>query len=89
MNSTTRRIARETWQRASDATANEESEGAEFDVWWDRLAGLLDGGLAGPRTWQRLKEASANLAGGTYDAEREGGSALATEEEVDPSPYEN
>jgi hypothetical protein len=40
MNSTTPRIARETWQRASDALANGEAEGAEFLVWWERLAGL-------------------------------------------------
>jgi hypothetical protein len=43
MNSTTRHIARETWRRASDAIANGETEGAEFLVWWERLAGLNQG----------------------------------------------
>jgi len=67
MNSTTRRIAAETWQRAQVAISNSEIEGAEFDVWWDRLAGLLRGGVARPRTWKRLKEIAGNVAGGTDD----------------------
>jgi len=33
MPSATRRIARETWQRASDALANKETEDAEFTFW--------------------------------------------------------
>jgi len=88
MNSTTRRIARETWIRASDAIPNGELEGAEFDVWWDRLAGLLNGGMAGPRTWKRLKEISANVSGVLGEEEFEGGTATASVEDVDPSPYE-
>jgi len=79
MNSTTCRLAIETHQRASDAIDNKEIEGAEFDVWWDRLAGILYGGMAGPRTWKRLREITGNLLGGT---------ALATVGEVDPRAYE-
>ncbi|MGA2814123.1 MAG: hypothetical protein ABSG16_22205 [Candidatus Acidiferrum sp.] len=67
MNTTTRRIARETWQRASDAIGNGEIEGAEFDVWWDRLAGLVRGGVAGSRTWKRLKEVTESMVGGASD----------------------
>jgi hypothetical protein len=89
MNSATRRIARETWQRASDAISNGETEGAEFDVWWYGLAGLLSGGVAGPKTWKRLKEVSANVSGGLDDEEMESGTATAsTEDVVDLSPYE-
>jgi hypothetical protein len=89
VNSTTRRTARETYYRASDAIQSAEIEGAEFDVWWDRLAGLLRGGMAGPRTWKRLLEITMNLAGGSDDANLiGGGTAQATDEEVDPSSYE-
>jgi hypothetical protein len=63
MNSATRRIARETWQRASDALASGETEGAEFLVWWERLAGLNQG-MAGPQTWKRLKEITEKMVGG-------------------------
>jgi len=44
-----------THQRASDAIPNGETEGAEFLVWWETLAGLNQG-MAGPPTWKRLKE---------------------------------
>jgi len=54
MNSTIRRIARETWQCPQDIS-NSEIEGAEFDVWWDRLAGLLRGGVAGPKIVEALE----------------------------------
>jgi hypothetical protein len=63
MHSTTRRIAHETWQRASDAIVNGETEGAEFIVWWERLAGLNQG-MQGPQTWKRLKEITAKMVGG-------------------------
>lgn len=85
MNTTSRRIARETWQRASDALASGEAEGAEFDVWWDRLAGLLQGGMAGPRTWKRLKEVAGNVSG---EMDLEGGTAAASTEDIDPRAYE-
>jgi hypothetical protein len=88
MNSTTRRIAAETWQRAQVAISNSEIEGAEFDVWWDRLAGLLRGGVARPRTWKRLKEIAGNVAGGTDDVDPGGGTAVASTEEVDPTVCE-
>jgi hypothetical protein len=65
MNSATRRIAAETYQRASDAIARKEAEGAEFSVWWDRLAGLNQG-MSGPQTWRRLKEVTEKLLGGGY-----------------------
>ena len=74
MNPTSRRIAAETWIRANDAISKGEMEGAEFDVWWDRLAGLLQGGMAGPRTWKRLKEITEKMAGGKEnEAERDDG----------------
>jgi hypothetical protein len=85
MDPTTRRIAAETWQRASDAISNGETEGAEFDVWWDRLAGLLQGGMVGPRTWKRLKEVAGNVSGGM---DLEGGTAAASTEDIDPRTYE-
>lgn len=91
MNSATRRIARETWHRASDAISKAEKEDAEFDVWWDRLAGLLQGGMAGPRTWKRLQEISRNVSGGledTQDLEGGGGTATASNEEIDFGAYE-
>lgn len=63
MNSTTRRIAIETHRRASDAISNGEAEGAEFLVWWERLAGLNQS-MAGPPTWKRLKEITEKMVGG-------------------------
>ena len=75
MNSTTRRISIETHQRCLDAIANGETEGAEFIVWWERLAGLNQG-MAGPQTWKRLKEITEKMVGGT---------APATAEDVDPA----
>jgi hypothetical protein len=63
VNSTSRRITAETYQRASDAIAIKEAEGAEFSVWWDRLAGLNQG-ISGPQTWRRLKEITEKLLGG-------------------------
>jgi len=63
MNPTTKRIALETFQRALDALANGETEGAEFIVWWERLAGLNQG-MQGPQTWKRLKEVAEKMVGG-------------------------
>jgi len=63
MNLTTKRIALETHQRALDAVTNGETEGAEFLVWWERLAGLNQG-MAGPQTWKRLKEITEKMLGG-------------------------
>jgi len=63
VNFATRRIAIETYQRALDALANEETEGAEFMVWWERLAGLNQG-IEGPQTWRRLKEITEKMLGG-------------------------
>ena len=63
MNSAARRIAAETYQRCLDAIANKETEGAEFSVWWDRLAGLNQG-MSGPQTWKRLKEITEKMADG-------------------------
>ena len=68
MHSTTRRIAAETFQRASEALANKETEGAEFSVWWDRLAGLNQG-MTGPQTWRRLKEITEKMMGETPSEE--------------------
>jgi hypothetical protein len=78
INSTTRRIGIETHQRASDAIANGETEGAEFIVWWERLAGLNQG-MQGPQTWKRLKEITETMVGGT---------AKASDEDVEPTAYE-
>jgi hypothetical protein len=88
VNSTTRRIARETWQRASDAISNAEKEGAEFDMWWGRLAGLLQRGIAGPRTWKQLQGITKNVADGADNAHLIGETAEASAEEVDPTAYE-
>lgn len=63
MNSSTFRITLETRQRALDAIASGETEGAEFSVWWDRLAGLNQG-MSGPQTWRRLKEITEKMLGG-------------------------
>jgi len=78
VDSATLRIALETHQGASDAIANGETEGAEFIVWWERLAGLNQG-MQGPQTWKRLKEITGNLTGPTAEA---------STEEVDPTAYE-
>jgi hypothetical protein len=85
VNSASRRIAIETHQRCLDAISTGEMEGAEFDVWWDRLAGLLQGGMAGPRTWKRLKEVAGNVLGGM---DSESGTAAASTEDIDPRAYE-
>jgi hypothetical protein len=63
VNSTSRRIALETHHRCLDAIANGETEGAEFDVWWDRLA-RLNQDMAGPQTRKRVKEITEKMVGG-------------------------
>jgi hypothetical protein len=63
MNVTTKRIALETHQRALDAIANNETEGAEFIVWWERLAGLNQD-MPGPQTWKQLKEIAEKMVCG-------------------------
>lgn len=72
VNSTTRRIAIETHQRALDALANKEVEGAEFIVWWERLAGLNQR-MQGPQTWRRLKEIAEKMVGETEAGRDDGG----------------
>jgi len=47
---------------------NAETEGAEFLVWWERLAGLNQG-MQGPQTWKRLKEIAEKVGG--WDGEGE------------------
>jgi hypothetical protein len=85
---TLRRIAEHTYQRSAKAIANNESDGAECQMWWYRLAGFLQGAMAGPRTWLRLQEISKTLGDGSYDAELGGGTADSTGEGVDPSAFE-
>jgi len=63
MHSAIRRTALETYQRALDAIANGETEGAEFLVWWESLA-ELNQGVTGPQTWKRLKEITEKMVGG-------------------------
>jgi hypothetical protein len=72
VNSSSRRIALETHQRCLDAIVNGETEGAEFLVWWERLAGLnqgMAGHLYSPKSftrknssalWQRMLPTSAS-----------------------------
>jgi hypothetical protein len=53
-NSGPRRIALETYQRCVDAITNKEIEGAEFMVWWERLAGLNQG-MAGRESSPKVR----------------------------------
>jgi hypothetical protein len=68
MNSASRCIAAETYQRCLDAIAKREIEGAEFDVWWDRLA-ALNQEMRGPRTWKRLREITEKMVSWTKQPE--------------------
>jgi len=72
VNPATRRIAAETLERCLDAISNGEAEGAEFLVWWERLAGLHHG-MAGPQTWKRLQEISQKMVGIETEAGRDDG----------------
>jgi hypothetical protein len=79
VNSTTPRIAIETHDRCLDAIANKETEGAEFIVSWERLAGLNQG-MQGPQTWKRLKEIAEKMVGGKETEEgRDDGGVLRLE----------
>jgi hypothetical protein len=64
MNPTLRRIVQQTYQRSVKAMANNESDGAELEIWWSRLSGMVRGGLTEPMTWQHLKEITQQLASG-------------------------
>jgi hypothetical protein len=83
--STVRRIAEQTHQRSVKAIAQNESDDSQCQMWWYRLVALLQSEPAGPMTWVRLQEISKKLVDGTYDTELEGGTAQATDEEVDPT----
>jgi hypothetical protein len=72
MNSATRRIAHETYRRAFDAVSISEPEGAEFDVWWNRLSGLNQW-MQGPKTWAQLKEIAEKMLGGRDSAAEQAG----------------
>jgi hypothetical protein len=80
LSSTVRRIAEQTAQRSTKARTNNASDGAELEMWWCRLAGLLQREMSGPRTWERLQEIARNIASGTYDEEFEGTTEVANKE---------
>jgi hypothetical protein len=62
MNPTLRRVVQQTYQRSVKAIANNESDGAELEIWWSRLSGMVKGGLTEPMTWKRLKEITQQMA---------------------------
>jgi hypothetical protein len=62
MNPTLRRVVQQTYQRSVKAIANNESDGAELEIWWSRLSGMVKGGLTEPMTWQRLNEITQQMA---------------------------
>jgi hypothetical protein len=64
MNSTLRRVVQQTYQRSVKAIANNESDGAELEIWWSRLSGMVKGGLTEPITWQHLNEITQQMASG-------------------------
>jgi hypothetical protein len=64
MNPTLRRVVQQTYQRSVKAIANNERDGAELEIWWSRLSGMVKGGLSEPMTWQRLKEITQQMASG-------------------------
>jgi hypothetical protein len=64
MNPTLRRVVQQTYQRSVKAIANNESDGAELEIWWSRLSGMVKGGLTEPMTWKRLKEITQQMASG-------------------------
>jgi hypothetical protein len=67
MNSTLRRVVRQTYERSAKAIANNESDGAELEIWWSRLSGMVKGGLREPITWQHLKEITQQMAVGEIE----------------------
>ena len=64
MNSTLRRVVQQTYERSVKAIANNEIEGAELEIWWSRLSGMVKGGLTEPITWKHLKEITQQMASG-------------------------
>lgn len=64
MNPTLRRVVQQTYQRSAKAIANNERDGAELEMWWSRLSGMVKGGVTEPMTWQRLKEITLQMASG-------------------------
>ena len=64
MNPTLRRVVQQTYQRSLKALAGNESDGAELEIWWSRLSGMVQGGLPEPMTWQRLKEITQQMVMG-------------------------
>jgi hypothetical protein len=64
MNPTLRRVVQQTYQRSVKAIANNDRDGAELEIWWSRLSGMVKGGLTEPMTWQRLKEITQQMASG-------------------------
>jgi hypothetical protein len=64
MNPTLRRVVQQTYQRSVKAVANNERDGAELEIWWSRLSGMVQGGLTEPMTWRRLKEITEQMTSG-------------------------
>jgi hypothetical protein len=62
MNPTLRRVVQQTYERSVKAILNSERDGAELEIWWSRLAGMVKGGLTEPITWQHLKEITQQMA---------------------------
>jgi hypothetical protein len=58
MKPTLQRIVQQIHDRSVKATVNNESDGAELEIWWSRLAVMVKGGLTEPMTWQRLSTRS-------------------------------
>jgi hypothetical protein len=71
MNPTLRRVVQQTYQRSVKAIANHERDGAELEIWWSRLSGMVKGGLSEPMTWQRLKEITQQMASGGVASTRD------------------
>jgi hypothetical protein len=71
MNSTLRRVVQQTYERSVKAIANNESDGAELEIWWSRLSGMVKGGLTEPITWRHLKEITQQMAIGEIESNGE------------------
>ena len=54
MDSATRRITQECLNRANEAIGKDETAGAEFEVWWERLSRAYNG-MQPPKTRQQTK----------------------------------
>jgi hypothetical protein len=68
MNPTLRRVVQQTYERSVRAIANNESDGAELEIWWSRLSGMVKGGLTEPITWLHLKEITQQMAIGGIES---------------------